>query len=265
MANNDNMELLRREWRQPIDKPVKVSLGPGATRFLQDFSDYLLREFANRRIPVESSLLPVFKPHPQLNSGSYYRQVIPVGDAFRNILEQKSQGTSYISALSISGAYTKYKALVGTDPFDFGTRQDDVVLFFGPNKSGTFWHYDLPNIFLAVAYGEKQVELVSPEDSRSLSPYHFRHRQCHRYANVARAKDGSGIVPSDVPVQRVSISPSQALIIPAHWWHQARNQSECISLSYVWNRKPIHRFGWLDTRCVLGNLVSLLPKGSQAA
>ena len=263
--SRDNADLLRREWREPIDKPVNVSIGSSATKVLHDFPSYLLREFADTKISVESSLLPVFKPHPQLNDGSYYRRVIPIGDAFRCILDGTSQGTSYISALSVSDAYTKYRNLVGTNPFDFGMPEDDVVLFFGPKRSGTFWHYDLPNIFLVVAHGEKQVELVSPAHSRLLSPYHFRHRQCHRYANVARSKDGSGIIPTGVPVQRVSICSGQGIVIPAHWWHQARNQSDCISLSFIWNRKLVHRLSWLDTRCVLGNLTGSSSKRRQTA
>ncbi|MEW5738981.1 MAG: cupin-like domain-containing protein [Myxococcota bacterium] len=102
-----------------------------------------------------------------------------------------------------------------------------VYLWYGPGGTVTPLHHDTANILFCQVRGRKKVTLIDPAWTQlvrdCVSFYSFidlEKPDLKRYPYLTR-----------VPKRTVTLSPGEALFIPAGWWHHVRSLSVSVSVS----------------------------------
>lgn len=102
-------------------------------------------------------------------------------------------------------------------------------LWFSAAAARTPLHHDIPHNLILVLDGGKDVLLVSPRETRQLSPYSL-FSWAPNYASVdLRAKNPETL---SNQVHRVFVRAGEMLYIPPLWWHDIQNLQRTVSVNY---------------------------------
>lgn len=111
------------------------------------------------------------------------------------------------------------------DVFESPVRPGDASLWFGPAGTVTPLHHDTTSILICQIHGRKRFDLVSPLSSRLVLGARGFFAGI-RAPDLTDTEDGA-------PVMRVVLSPGEALLIPAGWWHEVTALDACIHVSLL--------------------------------
>lgn len=123
---------------------------------------------------------------------------------------------------------------LGFDQLTPGMPSTDF-LWIGSANTRTGLHFDLQDNVLCQLYGDKEVYLVSPQDSRYLhaypdsvtkSPIETDFPDDQKYPGIRKAK-----------WMYTVLQAGEALYIPKLWWHSVRSLSVSISVSHEFGLK----------------------------
>jgi Cupin-like domain len=104
----------------------------------------------------------------------------------------------------------------------------EPILFLGQQGTGSHWHYDASYNFLLVLHGVKVAILRSPSAFRELAPTPFWAPLPHF---SSRGVGDQGASSTGLTVR---LEPGDGLFIPPGWWHQVRNESPSVSVTYTY-------------------------------
>lgn len=115
-----------------------------------------------------------------------------------------------------------------------------MELLMGKAGTGFFLHYDrgFINAFVGQVYGEKDVVLIPPEDTKYLYVYEDEVSKSKvdiwnldedKYPDVRKARPAF-----------YTLKPGDLVYIPANWWHTTRNKTNSIGVTF----NSINRANW---------------------
>jgi hypothetical protein len=178
-------------------------------------------------------------PSPDLNTPSLTRAV-RLGDFVDDVLAAGESNDLYLVAQARNIERDALHPLwddVRWDPalLDPARRAGAAALWFGPGGTVTSMHHDTANILLCQVYGEKRVTLAAPWEP-ALEPL-----RRGVYADFDPESDAPPA--ADVRLRRATLTPGDALFIPAGWWQHVRAMSVSISLGLT-NFTRDNLFNW---------------------
>lgn len=187
---------------------------------------YLCKHFGNRTVPIEWT---------SSDSGEMREKFCALSFVIQEMLRKPHEANAaiylaqhplfdYITKLEDDIAHPSYMEIVGK------RKADLTNIWMGTAGSGSKLHFDSADNILVQVVGEKQVVLISPDQSDllhrkspsdNLSPIDIERPDLNKYPNF-RGVEGT--------VAR--LGPGDALYIPATHWHWVRAFTSSISVNF---------------------------------
>jgi mannose-6-phosphate isomerase-like protein (cupin superfamily) len=226
-------------------RPVKLALRFSPAALAKWTPDLLRACIGSAEIPIEYSLSEMYRPHPSVNKGRYFRKTMPFGQALERILYGGHYAAHhYISALAVDRFAAELEPHLPQLRNGAGMPPMSRVLFIGNSKSGTHAHYDLPDNVHLVLAGEKRLSFFAPSYLDSLKPYSPPHTCCN-FSSLAD-RDICELMQRKAghDVYTIAVRPGEMVYIPSCWWHRVTSHGFTIAVANLWDALEAHTLRW---------------------
>ena len=250
--NDARPELLARQ------RPLIITDALEGSSARRRWSLEHLKQIAGARsVPVEYSLRPIYRPHPKLNRGRYFRKEMSLAQCLDLIMAPHQRGAwHYLSALSIKEFLPELLSELETPALLPLSRYHSASLYLGNSGSGSQLHYDITDNLLAVFIGKKRVTLLPPGQLSQLYPLSPKSFACNTSrVNIEQREPERFPRFRDLSAVTAEVSAGELLYLPRTWWHHTVNEGLTLGVTFSWRAPMWELARWRYLRTYLPYLL----------